>query len=106
MIAAVDVETGKILTPAINSAGEQIERHPISGIELVGFQIPHWDKVREITDHAMGAMENINYVGWDIAICEDKAVIIEGNSTPDLGAYQSPFAPFKEGKKDIFDAYL
>ncbi|MBR3786075.1 MAG: hypothetical protein IKJ77_06705 [Firmicutes bacterium] len=106
MIAAVDVETGKVVTPAINSAGESIEKHPLSGVEIVGFQIPHWDKVREITDHAMRAKDNINYIGWDIAICEDKVVIIEGNSGPDLGAYQSPYALLKEGKQHIFDAYL
>jgi len=106
MIAAVDVETGKVVTPAINSAGDSIEKHPLSGVPIVGFQIPHWDKVREITDRAMRAKENINYVGWDIAICEDKVVIIEGNSGPDLGAYQSPYALLREGKKYIFDPFL
>lgn len=106
MIAGVDVETGIIVTPAINGKGERVERHPASGVQFEGFQIPHWDKVREITFNAMHAVDYINYVGWDVAICEDKAIIVEGNSIPDLGAYQSPFALLNEGKKHIFTPYL
>ena len=106
MIAAVDVNTGIVMTPALNGKGEVVERHPISGIPYVGFQIPRWDEVRSITERAMKRKKNLNYVGWDIAICEDKVVIIEGNATPDLGAYQCPFAPTKEGQLHLFTPYL
>lgn len=106
VLAAVDVETGKIITPAINMKGQTFAHHPVTEKEILGFQIPHWDKVRSITEEAIEAVEGVNYVGWDVAICEDKVVIIEGNSCPGLGAYQSPFSPMHEGKKYIFEKYL
>lgn len=106
VLAAVDEETGIIMTDAVDLKGEVYKTHPISGIAFKGFQIPHWDKVLEITKDAIQVVDSINYVGWDVAICEDKAVIIEGNSLPGLLAYQSAFAAEKKGQKYRFLPYM
>ena len=106
VLAAVDEETGIIITDAVDLKGEVYKKHPISGVEFKGFQIPHWDKVLEITENAIQVVDSINYVGWDVAICEDKAVIIEGNSLPGLLAYQSAFAAEKKGQKYRFLPYM
>ncbi len=106
MAAAVDINTGVIISDAMNSDGTYFSKHPVSGIQFKGFQIPHWDKVLAVTDQAMKSQDYVNYVGWDIAICADKVVIVEGNSTPQVGVYQSILAPSQIGQKPIYERFL
>ncbi len=104
MAAAVDVETGILMTDAMNSDGEFFQVHPITGVKFKGFQIPHWDKVKSITEEALLSQNKVAYVGWDIAISPDKVVLVEGNSTPQVGVYQSLMAP--AGQKPLYAKYL
>lgn len=106
MAAAVDVETGIIISDAMNSEGKYFQNHPVSGVQFKGFQIPHWDKVITITEQAMKSQNFVNYVGWDIAICPDKVVIVEGNATPQVGVYQAILAPTQEGQKSLYERFL
>jgi len=106
MVCDVDLETGVIVTDAIDRSGTTYEKHPISGYEFKGFQIPHWDKVLKLAEDAIRVQPGVNYVGWDIAVCPDKAVIIEGNSAPDLVLIQAPYARVKQGKKYLFQPYF
>lgn len=106
MVADVDPETGIIRTPAVDKKGHIFEQHPISGKKFVGFQIPLWDEVIKVAKAAIQVQEGVNYVGWDLAVCENKVVIIEGNSMPDLVLVQAPYAKDKIGKRYLFDPYL
>ncbi|MGN0658334.1 MAG: sugar-transfer associated ATP-grasp domain-containing protein [Emergencia sp.] len=106
MVCDVDRDTGIIVTPAIDKKGNIYEKHPVSGKKFVGFQIPMWDEVLKTADAAIRVQDGVNYAGWDLAICEDRVVIIEGNSMPDLVLVQAPYAPKKEGKKYLFEPYL
>lgn len=54
----------------------------------------------------MNVQEGVNYVGWDVAICEDKVVLVEGNSAPDLVLIQAPYAPQFKGMKYLIEPYL
>ena len=106
MVADVDPNTGIIRTNAIDKKGHVYEEHPISHKKFIGFKIPHWDKVHKITTDAMYVQKDVNYVGWDVAICNDKVVLVEGNSAPDLVLVQAPYAPQFKGMKYLFDPYL
>lgn len=106
MVADIDIETGTIITDAIDKKGHIYDVHPVSGKRFKGFKIPNWDKVREVTEKAMFVQNGVNYVGWDVAICEDKAVLVEGNAMPDLVLIQAPYAPVKKGMKYLFTPYM
>lgn len=106
LAADVDPETGIIITDAVDKKGRTYECHPVSGKVFRGFQIPLWDKVISTAVNAMTVVEGLDYMGWDIALCEDRAVIIEANPMPDLVLVQAPYAAAKEGKKYIFEKYL
>lgn len=106
MVADIDIETGTIITDAIDKKGNIYELHPVSGKRFKGFEIPNWDKVRALTESAMSVQKGVNYVGWDVAVCEDKAVLVEGNSMPDLVLIQAPYAPAKKGMKYLFSPYM
>ena len=106
MVADIDIETGTIITDAIDKKGHIYDVHPVSGKRFKGFKIPNWDKVREVTEKAMFVQDGVNYVGWDVAVCEDKAVLVEGNAMPDLVLIQAPYAPEKKGMKYLFTPYM
>lgn len=102
----IDMETGTLDTPAIDKFHNFHEAHPVSGKKFEGFKIPNWDLVLEIAEKGLRKYEGINYAGWDIAVCEDKAVLIEGNSVPSLGTYQMFYGGRHEGKKDRYKRFL
>lgn len=106
MVADVDPETGVIRTNAIDKEGHVYEEHPISHKKFIGFRIPHWEQVLKVTKQAMNVQEGINYVGWDVAICKDKVVLVAGNSVPDLALLQAPYAPQFKGMKYLFDPFF
>lgn len=102
----VDEKTGLIITPAMDGNGNILEYHPVSHKKFVGFQIPNWDQILSITQAALRHREGINFVGWDVAVTLDGAVIIEGNSIPSLSTYQEFFVYNQEGKKHTYEEFL
>lgn len=102
----VDVATGIIETKGLDRWHRLQEVHPVSGKKFEGFQIPHWDKVLEIAEQGLRKLDGLNYVGWDIAICEDKVVLIEGNSTPSIATYQNFYGYKHEGRRYLYRKYL
>lgn len=106
MVADIDVDTGVIITDAVDKKGHVYEKHPVSGKVFKGFKVPNWDRVRYITENAMNVLPGINYVGWDVAICPDGAVLVEGNAMPDLVLIQAPHAAEKKGMRYLFDPWL
>lgn len=92
LAAVIDEKTGVIIKPAIYSDITKSPEfvHPVTGTQIVGFQIPHWDlvisKVMEIAYHNK---ENRS-VGWDIAVTNEGVDFIEGNHDWCKLVYQLP----------------
>jgi hypothetical protein len=106
MAAGVDIETGKLVTYAVEKSGEVHETHPFSHKPFIGYQVPHWDKILELTAAANRSNAECNYVGWDVAILEDDVMLVEGNSHSDLSVYQTTFAYNHIGRRSIVEPYL
>lgn len=102
----VDPSTGIILTDGLTKDGRSFETHPVTGIAFKGFQIPHWDKVLEMSEKALRDVDSINYVGWDLAIRDDDVVFVEGNATPDLGVHQAIVMQRGELIRPIYEKYV
>lgn len=98
----VDPKTGLIGTDGCNKYGDVFETHPVTGKRFKGFQIPHWDKVIEIADSSLRAVDGIDFVGWDFAIQDDGVTVIEGNAGPGFTAPQTAW--FTEGRL-VRDSY-
>lgn len=87
IIADLDQDTGKVLRaihfdPALG-ASRPIERHPITGEALVGFQLPQWSEARELAIRAAKVFHGTRAVGWDIGVTDQGPVLLEGNGTWD-----------------------
>ena len=106
LMAGVDEKTGVIITPAVDVDGSITDDHPQTHQRITGLHIPNWDKVLEMTEAAARLHPENGYVGWDVAIRENDAVLIEGNSLPGLGALQSVYAYKQEGKKYIVEPFM
>ena len=64
--------------------GKSIARHPDTGAELIGFQIPYWTKILDTAEAASYAVP-LGYIGVDI--CIDDALgplVLEVNGRPGI----------------------
>lgn len=81
LAAPVDENTGVINGPGVYSditkTPESI--HPITGVSIVGFQIPFWQEILEMTKKASLKHPQNRSIGWDIVVTEDGPGFIEGN---------------------------
>lgn len=80
--AHLDVKKGIIDNLCINNKLEKFLYHPGSHIQLVGFQVPNWDKVIQTAKAAARVVPEVQYIGWDIAVTENGTALIEGNHDP------------------------
>ena len=90
IVSPVDFSTGILTKPAADFHGNVYEKHPISGVRLVGLKIPFWQETVDMLEKAARHVPQIGYVGWDLAITTKGPVLIEGNTTPGYKYYQIP----------------
>jgi len=91
LAARVDIETGELgpgsdmgLRP--NAAWHA--SHPYTGAPLEGRKMPFWKETIALARRAHDSLADWTVIGWDIAICADGPVIVEGNCGPDLDIIQ------------------
>ncbi|MDY3006753.1 sugar-transfer associated ATP-grasp domain-containing protein [Anaerococcus porci] len=101
----VDPKTGEVVTEAIDKSNNRYVEHPKSHKKLLGYKIPYWSNVIDTVNKAALEIENVRYVGWDVAILENgQASIIEGNCSADPDITQMPDQIGKWDKyKEVID---
>lgn len=77
--AAIDINTGKILTPGRDKKNNTYNRHPSSGILINGFEIKDWNSIIDFAKNAALVFPQSKYIGWDIGISSKGFELIEGN---------------------------
>lgn len=89
--ALVDIETGMIITPAVNKLNHKVFVHPKTGSQIIGFCIPCWNEVVNTAKKAAMVRSDVRFVGWDIAILHDGSIaVVEGNCAADPDIIQMP----------------
>lgn len=88
----IDINTGKTVH-AIKD-GESITHHPDSLQGVIGVSMPYWDQVMEM---AIDAAESValKYLGVDIAITNDGAMMIEINARPGIEIQNANNTPMR-----------
>ena len=81
LAASINMRTGIVDGPGVYSDITKKDQtiHPVTGVNITGFAIPHWDAVIEIAREAALMTPENRSVGWDIAITENGPELIEGN---------------------------
>lgn len=72
-------EGGVALYPAFDGHDFIHPVHPLSGVSIVGFQVPHFGESIDLASRAALEVTDVPYVGWDIAVTPDGPLIIEAN---------------------------
>ena len=103
--ALVDESTGVVLEPAVYSdiTKQQERAHPVTGVNIVGFQIPYWQETISMVKKAAKLHPENRSVGWDVAMTQNGPELIEGNHDWCKLVWQ---LPVKKGLKPLLDRYL
>ncbi len=101
---AIDLETGKITHAS--QKGESIEKHPDTDVQLVGFKIPKWRQIMDISKRASKAIP-LGYIGVDICVDQNRGpLILEVNGRPGIEIQNVQQKGLVEGltKKELANA--
>ena len=91
-------ENGKIISVATDDYFNIYEKHPDTGIEFKGYEIPMYEEAIALAKEAAMVMSQVRHIGWDIAITPNGPAIIEGNDYPGTDLCQlAPHYPEKRG---------
>lgn len=104
LAAPIDEKTGIVSGPAVYSdITKPIEsKHPITGIEIVGFEVPFWKETMVMVKEAAVLHPQNRSIGWDIVITEIGPGFIEGNHDWCKLLWQ---LPVNKGMKSVLEAY-
>jgi hypothetical protein len=89
--AAIDLDSGVLGMMTGDKADMWVtwsEDHPITHAKAFGRVVPCWNEVRSISLAAHHACRDRWLVGWDIAVGPEGALLLEGNSYPDVDFLQ------------------
>lgn len=81
-------DEGNVLGNVVDDECNIYKKHPVTGFKFKGAKIPHMDKALELVKSAAKLVPEMRLIGWDVAITEDGAAIIEGNNYPSFGLHQ------------------
>lgn len=88
----IDIDKGQICSNAISFdiSLPLLSAHPVSGIDLIGFQVPFWKEIIGICRKA--ALVNIDNksIGWDVAVTSKGPILLEGNHDWGARLWQIP----------------
>lgn len=99
-------ENGYVIAGAIDKADNVFHEHPITKAKIKDFKIPLYEKVAELIDGAARVVPEVGYVGWDVAVGEKEAMIIEGNCFPGVFQIKPSLNPKKEGVIPKYDSVM
>lgn len=107
IVSPLNFNTGILDKPAADFQGGIYYKHPVTGANLVGVQIPYWNEIKEMLTCAAKEIPQVAYIGWDVAITPNRPIIIEGNTTPGYKYYQIPVhMDNKMGNRSIYEIHL
>ena len=88
LIYEVDIDTGIIITHGKTQDGDIHLIHPGTDTIMLGYRLPHWDKVVSLCKQAAEKIPQVAFIGWDVAITEDGPQMIEGNNSSEYEFYE------------------
>lgn len=75
---------GLIVSDRLGQCSVRHTHHPVTGQAVSGRVLSNWPRIRELAVSAHGAFPHRVLIGWDIALTPTGAVLLEGNSSPDV----------------------
>ncbi len=76
-VCAINLDNGRVIDLAEDMYGRRTSNSP-SGVVFTSFAVPMWKELKEFIV-SMAKDFELNYVAWDVAICEDGFKLVEAN---------------------------
>jgi hypothetical protein len=105
LAAPINLETGAVEGPGVYSDITRSDefKHPITGQQIVGFQVPFWAETIKMIKAAAKFNTSNRSVGWDVAITNSGPELIEANHDWCKLLWQ---LPVKKGLKPVLESFL
>lgn len=105
LAASIDEETGMVNGPGVYSdiTKPDEEIHPVTGVQIRGFQVPFWTETVEMVRMAARLHPQNRSIGWDVVITEQGPGLIEGNHDWCKLLWQ---LPVKRGLKNVLENHI
>lgn len=78
-LSLVDVDTGILSTPGVTEQLETALIHPDTGMQIIGWQVPHWEEAKALARKMSLSFPEQPYISWDLALTDDGWVVVEAN---------------------------
>jgi hypothetical protein len=95
---------GVALYPGVDKKSNVYREHPVTGTPIVGFRVPMYDQVRELTEKLARRTPEAPYVGWDLAITPNGPVVIEGNHNSSVFQPKPSASGVRTGLLSVYQA--
>lgn len=86
LLATLDHDTGRVLR-VVRGRGpgrEIVAEHPDTGESLVGFVVPGWHEILDLSREGACVLAGIGLQAWDVAIADRGPVLVEANIGGDV----------------------
>ena len=98
MGVSIDTKRGILKGSAIDKDLNEYKRHPQTKIMFYKFEIPYFKEAKDLVLKCALVNQNIQVVGWDVAITDKGPVLVEGNRRPGFDIVQ---VVSRRGRMDI-----
>lgn len=83
LLTPIDLTTGALGLACKGYGGGDYARHPVTDALIEGRIVPWWDEAKRLAmDAHAGAFADYALIGWDVGLCADGPILIEGNAKP------------------------
>ncbi|NLT26415.1 MAG: hypothetical protein GXX90_07175 [Microbacteriaceae bacterium] len=97
---------GVALCPAFDDSNATHGIHPLTGVPIVGFEVPLFAEALQAVREAAARIPEVPYVGWDVAIAPDRPVLIEGNYNTGVFQAKPSVSGIRRGLLPVYRAAI
>lgn len=105
--AAIDLESGRLCTDAVDVNLKTYTHHPVSGMQIKGFEVPYFAEAKQMIQRIVEENNMKGYLAWDVAITNRGPMLIEINGRPSSTLLELPYYNTPQrGNKHVMEPYM
>jgi len=96
LVCKINIETGEFDELGYTSLQRTMTEHPDTKFLFKGYKFPYWQDVKDIIIKAAQKIDELGFIGWDVAFSETGPQIIEVNAGAGLEYLQDSHGGVRE----------
>ncbi|MCI8394502.1 MAG: hypothetical protein HFH86_03365 [Bacilli bacterium] len=103
LVAPIDINTGIIISPAIDKEGNVYSDHPLTKVRILGLEIPRFQEIIHFCESAALEVPQVGYLCWEVGVGVNQCFFMEANEFPEHIIYNLP--PHRQNNKGILPEF-